>query len=108
MKARELAKRFAYIGAGAGLVLFAIIGLLPGSFLGGVMGLNVAGMLFGLPVSPGILPRLIVGVFMLLGILVSGIVFVMGSTLIAWLLGYAVGAIVEPKGEVATQQAKTK
>lgn len=38
-----------YIGAGVGLVIFAFFGLLPGSFLGGAIGLNLAGKIFGTP-----------------------------------------------------------
>ena len=87
MKTAETAKKTAYIGAGAGLVLFAVIGLLPGSFLGGAIGVNLAGTLFGLPLSSALLPRLIVGVSMLLGILVSGIVFIASSMMIGWLVG---------------------
>ena len=64
MKTREMAKKGLYIGAGAGLVLFAIIGLLPGSFIGGVIGLNIAGSIFGTPVSSAVLPRIIVGASM--------------------------------------------
>ncbi len=84
---KEGAKKGTYIGIGAGLVLFAIIGLLPGSFLGGVIGLNIAGALFGTPVSSQILPRLIVGVSMLLGVVVSGVVFVTASGILGWLIG---------------------
>jgi hypothetical protein len=40
-----LSRKTAYIGAGAGLVLFAIFGLLPGSLLGGAAGIKLAGML---------------------------------------------------------------
>jgi hypothetical protein len=93
MKTREMAKKMAYIGAGAGLVLFAIIGLLPGSFIGGVIGLNIAGSLFGMPVSSALLPRLIVGISMLLGVLVSGIIFVAGSTVAGWLIGYVIDSL---------------
>ena len=49
---KDIAKKGLYVGAGAGLVLFAIIGLLPGSFIGGVVGLNIAGSIFGYPVRP--------------------------------------------------------
>jgi hypothetical protein len=97
MKTRETAKKMAYIGAGAGLVLFAIIGLLPGSFLGGVVGLNIAGSLFGMPVSSALLPRLIVGISMLLGVLVSGIVFISGSTILGWLIGYVIDSLKAEK-----------
>ena len=103
---KEMAKRTAYIGAGAGLVLFAVIGLLPGSFLGGVIGLNIAGSLFGLPVSSALLPRLIVGISMLLGVLVSGIIFVAGSTIIGWLIGYGIDSIRVEKA--ATAEVKNK
>ena len=93
MKTREMARKMAYIGAGAGLVLFAIIGLLPGSFIGGVIGLNIAGSLFGMPVSSALLPRLIVGLSMLMGVLVSGIIFVAGSTVAGWLIGYVIDSL---------------
>lgn len=90
---REAAKKGLYIGAGAGLVLFAIVGLLPGSFIGGVIGLNIAGSIFGAPLGGAILPRLVVGISMLLGVLIAGIVFVAGTSIIGWLTGYAVDAI---------------
>lgn len=106
MKTKEMAKKTAYIGAGAGLVLFAVIGLLPGSFLGGVIGLNIAGSLFGLPVSSALLPRLIVGISMLLGVLVSGIIFIAGSTIIGWLIGYVIDSI--KAGKIVEAEAKNK
>jgi hypothetical protein len=101
---RELAKKMAYIGAGAGLVLFAVLGLLPGSFLGGVVGLNIAGSLFGMPVGSALLPRLIVGVSMLLGVLVSGIIFVSGATVTGWLLGYVIDTLTA--GKTVTAEVK--
>ena len=71
-----ISRNSAYIGAGAGLALFAIFGLLPGSLLGGAAGLKFAGMLFGLPLDPGIVSRAIVLASMLVGALVSGIVII--------------------------------
>ncbi len=82
-----IARKTAYIGAGAGLVLFALFGLLPGSLLGGAMGINIAGWLFGLPLQPGLLSRLIVLASMLVGVLVSGIVIVTASSTVGWLVG---------------------
>ena len=35
MEMKDLEKKTAYVGAGIGLVLFAIFGLLPGSLVGG-------------------------------------------------------------------------
>lgn len=93
MKAREMTKKMAYMGAGAGLVLFAVIGLLPGSLLGGVVGLNMAGSLFGYPVSSALMPRLLVGMSMLLGVMVSAVIFIAGSSSLGWLIGCAVDSI---------------
>ena len=84
-----LARKTAYIGAGAGLVLFALFGLMPGSLLGGAMGINIAGWLFGLPLSPGLISRLIVLASMLIGVLVAGIVMVTATSTIGWLVGKA-------------------
>lgn len=75
----------AYLGAGAGLVLFAIFGLLPGSLLGGAAGIKVAGMLFGLPLEPSLVSRAIVLLSMLAGVLVSGLVIVTACSTVGWL-----------------------
>ena len=93
MKAKETAKKMAYAGAGAGLVLFAVMGLLPGSLLGGAIGLNMAGSLFGFPVSSALMSRLLVGMSMLLGILVSAVIFIAGSSSLAWLIGCAIDSL---------------
>jgi hypothetical protein len=90
-----MAKQGAYTGAGAGLVLFGLFGLLPGSLLGGAAGVNIAGMLFGLPLEPGILSRLIVLSSMLMGVLVSGAAIVTASTSLGWLAGTALSATVQ-------------
>jgi hypothetical protein len=93
MKTREWAKKGLYVGAGAGLVMFAVLGLLPGSFIGGVIGLNIAGSIFGTPVEASVISRVIVGLSMVLGILVAGIVFVAGTSIIGWLTGAAIDTI---------------
>lgn len=87
-------KQGAYIGAGAGLVLFGLFGLLPGSLIGGAMGISAAGMLFGLPLEPGLLSRMIVLGSMLLGIMVSGIMIVTASSSVGRLIGQAMSMTV--------------
>jgi len=87
-------KQGAYAGAGAGLVMFGLFGLLPGSLVGGAMGISAAGMLFGLPLEPGLLSRMIVLGSMLLGIMVSGIMIVTASSSIGWLAGQAMSMTV--------------
>ncbi len=91
-----IARKTSYIGAGAGLVVFALYGLLFGSMLGGAAGLNIAGWLFGVPVEPGLISRIIVLVSMLAGVLVSGIVIVTASTMVGWL----VGKVLEPRAAI--------
>jgi hypothetical protein len=93
MKDRTYTKSLTYIGAGAGVVLFAVFGLLPGSFLGGVMGLNLAGSIFGTPVAAGIAARLIVAASMVLGVMVAGIMFITAASTLGWLIGTAVDAL---------------
>ncbi len=99
----SIARRTAYIGAGAGLVLFALFGLMPGSLLGGAMGINIAGWLFGLPLQPGLVSRIIVLASMLIGVLVAGIVIVTASSTLGWLVGKLVDSGAR---EGAEEQAK--
>ena len=96
-----IARKSAYIGAGAGLVLFALFGLMPGSLLGGAMGLNIAGWLFGLPLQPGLLSRIIVLASMLVGVLVAGIVIVTASSTVGWLAGKLIAAGVREESREA-------
>jgi len=86
-------KKSTYIGAGAGLVLFAIFGLLPGSLLGGAAGIKFAGLFFALPLEPGLISRAIVLTSMLVGVVVSGISIVTATSSSGWLLGKALEAV---------------
>jgi len=102
----EIAKKGLYVGAGAGLVLFAIIGLLPGSFIGGAIGLNIAGNIFGYPVGPQLAARMIVAASMLFGILVSGIVFTAGLAFAGWAIGSIIDTLMAKKA--VEQEARIK
>jgi hypothetical protein len=106
MKEITYTKKLAYMGAGCGVVLFAVFGLLPGSFLGGVMGLNVAGIFFGTPVDGGMAPRMLVAASMVVGVMVSGMMFIMASTTVGWLIGTVVDAIKAEKNEFAAADHK--
>jgi len=85
----SFSRQAAYIGAGAGLVIFALFGLLPGSLLGGAAGIKFAGLLFGLPLEAGIVSKAIVLTSMLVGVVVSGIAIVTATSTTGWLLGKA-------------------
>ena len=97
-------QKLAYIGAGAGLVLFAIFGLLPGSFFGGVMGLNLSGLLFGYPVASSVISRLIVAVSMFIGVMVSGLIFLIAGATLGWLSGFVVDLIRKPVKKSAADE----
>ena len=99
-----LSRKTAYIGAGAGMVLFAIFGLLPGSLLGGVMGINIAGWLFGLPLHPGIVARVVVLASMLVGVLVAGIVMVTATSSVGWLTGKVLESAVHGEEQAAAHR----
>lgn len=99
-----LSRKTAYLGAGAGLVLFAVFGLLPGSLLGGAAGIKLAGMLFGLPLESGIIQRLIVLTSMLVGVMVSGIAIVTATATMGWLTG----SLLEGSAAHTTAAANSK
>lgn len=105
MKTRT-AKRGIYIGAAAGLLAFALGGLLHGAFIGGVLGLNIAGSLFGLPLTSAIMPRLIVGAMMVLGIVISGVLLVTGGSLLGCVAGAALENLLHRRPAEAATQAK--
>ncbi len=105
MKDTTYTKKMAYIGAGCGFVIFAVFGLLPGSFLGGVMGLNIAGLIFGTPVGAGLLPRMIVAASMVMGVMVAGMMLITASTTLGWLIGTVVDALKAKNKELATDKS---
>jgi hypothetical protein len=97
-----LSKKAAYIGAGAGIMVFAFFGLLPGSLLGGAAGIKFAGLLFGLPLEPGLISRAIVLTSSLGGVLISGIAIVTASSSMGWLMGKLLSETLADKDPAAT------
>jgi hypothetical protein len=94
-------KKATLIGAGAGLVLFVMFGLLPGSLLGGAAGLKFAGLFFGLPLEPGIAARAIVLASMLVGVMVSGIIIVTATATTAWIISKVITVSAQDKASEA-------
>ncbi len=92
---KDMSKAGLYIGIGAGIVLFALSGLLPGSFIGGSMGVNLSKGLFGGVVESSLLPRLIVGVSMFSGILAAGLCLLIFTSSLGWLSGYSIGYVID-------------
>ena len=90
MKTRT-ANKMAMAGAGIALALFGVFGLQPGAFIGGIMGVNLAGHLLGLPVVQTLAARLIIGAGMFVAVLATGLMFAtVGAT-----LGYLSGLVAD-------------
>ena len=104
----SIAKKTTFIGAGAGLFLFALFGLIPGSLLGGAAGIKFAGALYGLPRESGIMPRAMVLASMLVGVLVSGISIVTATSTTAWLVGNTVDAFLLTPSKAAVGRISIK
>jgi hypothetical protein len=85
----KIAHKMIYLGAG--FILFVIYGILPSSFLGGIAGLGLAGAIFGSPVKPGIISRILVALSMLTGVMVSGLICVT----VASTVGYMAGNLID-------------
>jgi len=101
-------EKMVYIGAGAGLVCFAMYGLLPGSFVGGLVGLGIASKMAGVPVAAGIVARMLLAIFMMIGIMLSGLLFVGAGSVTGWLLGMAADQVKAVRAGIKTHQPGLK
>lgn len=102
---KNMKNRMMYLGVGAGVLLFLIYGLLPGSFLGGAVGLSIAGMILGFPVEPGIIARAVIVLSMVAGVMVSGIIFIITPSFIGWLIGRGIDALSGEKETLLTSES---
>jgi hypothetical protein len=107
MKTQDLSQKGLYVGTGAGLILFALVGLLPGSLIGGAIGLQISAFIFGSPVQAALLPRIIIALSMVVGILGAAFVFVVGTSVLGWAAGLVVDTIRGRVVEHETEAAKT-
>lgn len=108
MKTRDMARKGLYVGTGAGLVLFALVGLLPGSLIGGVIGLKVVGAVFGGPLGSEILPRIMLALSMITGVMVSAAVCLIGSGMIGYSVGFLMDAVRSREEAAAEAPAAAK
>lgn len=89
----RIAGKLGYLGAGIGLTLFAVFGLMPGAFIGGIVGLNIVSNVIDGPAMPTLLPRIFTAVGMLGGVMVAGLMFITSGATIGWLIGTVADAV---------------
>ena len=108
----ELIKKSGLVGAGIGIALFAVFGLLQGALIGGAAGLATARYIFGETtlklMANELLPRIIVAASMLAGVLFSGITFVVTFGIAGAVAGYVLSTMTTPvhEGDLAHATAK--
>ena len=86
----KLEKKVAIGGAIVGLILFIVIGFLPSAYTGGFIGVKLAHFLFGSLLEGGIVPRILVVLLMVLSVILSGAIFILGCTVIGWIIGFII------------------
>ena len=87
MKNGEMANKGLYAGTGVGLVLFLLVGMFPGSLIGGAAGLYISNFIMGGVVDSSLLPRIITALAMVAGVIGSAAFFIIGSSLAGWAAG---------------------
>jgi len=83
----KMSSMLTYVGGGIGLGLFAVFGILNASFVGGIVGINIAGAIMGLPLESNIISRIIVAIGMLSGVMVAGLIFISAGAVLGWVVG---------------------
>jgi hypothetical protein len=103
----KVAKKFGLVGAGIGLALFALFGLLQGSLIGGAIGLDIVNSIFDPAVQPTLLARVIIGASMLAGVIITGVGFVVICSSVGAVAGYLTGWMAEPRAAATTAYKET-
>jgi len=94
---QTFANKGLYLGTGIGISLFALVGILSGLAVGGVIGLKLAGILFGIPVKFTLFTRILVAVSMIIGLIGSATVFILGAAITGWIAGSVADSIHSEK-----------
>jgi len=76
------------IGAVAGMILFAVFGLVPGAYIGSFGAVSMLAAITGGPVEPSLIMRLLIVVGALVGVGVSAVIGIVGGAIAGTGLGY--------------------
>ena len=97
MEKLELSKKGLYVGTGIGLILFVLVGFLSGSLIGGMVGLKITQSIMGAPVDATLISRVVVALSMIVGVMVSAVLFIGGMAALGWSAGFLFEASKKPK-----------
>lgn len=82
--------KYALVGCALGIALFLGIALIPAMLYGGYAGVMLAGGIFGTPISPTLLVKMLIVFGMAMGVIASGSLFAVAGAV----LGVAVESVV--------------
>jgi hypothetical protein len=102
MERIEMSKKGLYVGTGIGLILFFLVGLLSGSFFGGLAGLKIMESIKGASLEPTLITRMVIVLSMLAGVLASAVIFIGGMGVLGWAAGFVFEANRKP--QIAAQE----
>ena len=88
MEQIEMSKKGLYVGTGIGLILFVLVGLLSGSFFGGMAALKIMESITGGPLEATLITRMVIVISMLAGVVASAVIFIGGMGVLGWAAGF--------------------
>ncbi len=92
-------KKGIYIGTGAGLILFVLLGFFPSAMVGGYVGLKLAELMVG-PSSMGVITRVLTAISMIGTVIVTAVAFILGGALAGYVISQRLVKRVEAKVKV--------
>ena len=92
-------KKLIYIGTGAGLILYVLLGFFPSAMVGGFVGLKLVEIVMGVE-NTGILAQVIAVVSMIGAVIFTAVAFVLGGALAGYIIAQKFCSGVEAKVKV--------
>jgi hypothetical protein len=103
-----VANKLGYSGVGVGIALFAVFGFHPGVYMGGVLGINMANLLFGMEIVPTPLHRIFAGAGMFMGVVINALLFAASGFYAGWFTGLVYDASVKRLKESGHNALRTE
>ncbi|MGC9109762.1 MAG: hypothetical protein ACP5HI_05895 [Caldimicrobium sp.] len=92
-------KKGIYLGTGAGLILFVLLGFFSSAMMGGYVGLKLAELMVG-PGRMGVIARVHTAISMIGAVIVTAVAFILGDALAGYVISQRLVTRVEAKVKV--------